>query len=221
MVTLLGNCLAQAGWLPIALSCVTTRGPNKECGTASEKVTGRTQEGLKGVRTWQRIVCLVKLTYESSGGAKKRREESICPTNLPESFWLKSILAERCMHHQEGPWVRMFGQRQPGNQPHYHKSWDCEPRGGAVLLGSLSLLLSTKAPLSKKVFCFVSLCISLDHSFLSVRQELTLGPCKGVHFMHSVVKNVLVKCEFCLGIRFNASRIHLVCFIWGKWFNSI
>ena len=33
-------------------------------------------------------------------------------------------------------------------------------------------------PLSNKVFCFVSTCVSLDSSFPSVRQEPTLGPWK-------------------------------------------
>ena len=35
-----------------------------------------------------------------------RRRQSICPANLPENFALESILAEKCTHHQEGPWVR-------------------------------------------------------------------------------------------------------------------
>ena len=91
---------------------------------------------------WTELNYLQKVTGKSSGGAKRRWEESICPTNLPESFSLKSILTERGMRHQGGPWVRMIGQRQLGNQPHYHKRWDCEPRGRAVLLASLPLLLS-------------------------------------------------------------------------------
>ena len=32
--------------------------------------------------------------------------------HLPESFSLASILAEECVHHQEGLWVRMVGQDQ-------------------------------------------------------------------------------------------------------------
>ena len=45
---------------------------------------------------------------ENLGGAKRgRRHQSIIyPTNLPESFSTKSILAERGTCHQEGPWVR-------------------------------------------------------------------------------------------------------------------
>ena len=37
-------------------------------------------------------------------------------------------------------------------------------------------------PLPNKVICFVSTCVSLDSSFLSVRQEPTLGPWKGSSF---------------------------------------
>ena len=34
--------------------------------------------------------------------------------------------------------MRMIGQRPPGNESHHHKTQDCEPRGRAVLLGSLT-----------------------------------------------------------------------------------
>ena len=43
---------------------------------------------------------------------------------------------------------------------------------------SLTLLLSAQAPLTNKVFCFVSTRVSLDNSFLSVTQQPTLGPWK-------------------------------------------
>ena len=64
------------------LSCLTTWGPDKES------------------------VLPRKTNWENSGGAKRRRADMICPANLPESFVLESILAKRCTHHQEGPWVR-------------------------------------------------------------------------------------------------------------------
>ena len=53
------------------------------------------------------------------------------------------------------------------------KTWGCEPRGRAVLPASLTLLLSAWAPLPNKVSCFVSTCVSLYNSFLSVRQKPT------------------------------------------------
>ena len=43
------------------------------------------------------------------------RLQSKCSINLPESFLLEFILAEQYTQRQEGPWVRMMGQRQPGN----------------------------------------------------------------------------------------------------------
>ena len=61
-----------------------------------------------------------------------------------------------------------------------------EPHGQAVLLGSLTLLFYAQAPLPKKVSWFVSSCVSLDNSFLSVRQEPTLRPWKGSHFLQHV-----------------------------------
>ena len=66
---------------------------------------------------------------------------------------------------------------------HSHKTWDCEPHGRAVLLGSLTLLLSTQAPLPHEVSCFVSTCVSSDNSFPSIGQEPTLGPWQGSPFL--------------------------------------
>ena len=86
--------------------------------------------------------------------------------HIPEAFLPTSTLAELCVHHQEGPWVRMISQRHPGNQFHQRKSLACESRGRAVLLGSLTALASARALLPNKVSCFVS----LDNSFLSVRR---------------------------------------------------
>ena len=36
--------------------------------------------------------------------------------HLPESSLLAAILTEQRVHHQEGPLVRMIGQKQPGNE---------------------------------------------------------------------------------------------------------
>ena len=119
--------------------------------------------------------------WERSKG--ERRPQSICPTNLPESFWLESSLAEQFECHQEGSWVRGVSQRQPRNQPHHHKTWDCKPCGKATLLGFLILQLSAQVPLPNKVSCFVSMCVSSDNSFLSVRQEPTLWRWKGSPFL--------------------------------------
>lgn len=61
------------------------------------------------------IVCPIKLTgriWERPKGGK-RCQPIICPANLPESFLLKSILAEQCTRHQEGPWVRDNQETHP------------------------------------------------------------------------------------------------------------
>ena len=58
-----------------------------------------------------------------------------------------------------------------------------EPRDRAVLLGPLTLLLSTRVPFPNKISCFVSRCVSSDHSFLSARQETSFGPWKGSPFL--------------------------------------
>ena len=73
----------------------------------------------------------------------------------------------------------MIGQRPPGNESHHHKTQDCEPRGRAVLLCSLALLLSTWVPFPIKSLA-LSARVSLDNSFPSVRQEPNFGPWKGV-----------------------------------------
>ena len=75
----------------------------------------------------------------------------------------------------------MIGQRPPGN--YHHKTRDCEPRGRAVLLGSLTLLLSARVPFPNKIACLVITCVSSDNSFPRVRQEPSFGPWKGSSFL--------------------------------------
>ena len=63
-----------------------------------------------------------------------------------------------------------------------------------VLLGSLTMLLSTWVPLPNEVSCFVNTCVSLDNSFLSVRQESGFGPWKGSPFLQ---QNCTLKGFYC------------------------
>ena len=62
--------------------CVTAGGPDKEHGAATENSWG-----------------------EFGRGQKEEGGDDI-PANLPEALALEFILAARCVHHQEGPWVR-------------------------------------------------------------------------------------------------------------------
>ena len=101
------------------------------------------------------LVMNMKLTSphqweEFRKGQKETGDTSPCapaPASQNPSHW---IHPSRCMYHQEGPGVRTMGQRQHRNESHHHKIQDCEPRGRAVLLGSLTLLLATWVPLPNK-----------------------------------------------------------------------
>ena len=48
----------------------------------------------------------------------------------------------------------------------------------------------TQAPFPNKVSCLVSTCVSLDSSFLSVRQEPSFGPGKGLPATEAVIKTI-------------------------------
>ena len=85
--------------------------------------------------------------------------------HLSEPFPLASNLAEQCVHHQEGPCVRVIVQRKPDNESPHHRTWDYEPRSRAVLLGSLTLLLSARVPSPESLslcehVCLLGQCIS-------------------------------------------------------------
>ena len=79
-------------------------------------------------------------------------------------------------------WTR----RAPSGRSLSQNDWlrtTCKPRSRAVLLGSLTLLLSTQVPFPNKISCFVSTCVSWDNSFPSVRQEPSFEPWKGSPFL--------------------------------------
>ena len=71
----------EAKAVTICVSYFTTRDPGKEHGTNKPPATRRIQERSKG----------------------ERRRQSTCPTNLPESSSLESILAEHLHCHQKRP----------------------------------------------------------------------------------------------------------------------
>ena len=73
----------QTQWLSAHICYLTTGGPGKE------RTTSYHQPEEFGKRS-----------------KRVRRHQSIYPTNLPGSSSLESILAERCVSRQEGPWAR-------------------------------------------------------------------------------------------------------------------
>ena len=117
---------------------------------------------------------------EEFGKGQKEREDA-SPYVLPTSQnpfagihlgWAMCAPPGRTLSQDDCP-------ETTGNSSHHHRTGDQEPCGPAVLLGSLTLLLSARAPLPNKVSCFASTCVSSDNSFLSVRQEPALGTRKG------------------------------------------
>ena len=60
---------------------------------------------------------------------------------------------------------KMTRQKQPGRLTHYHKTWDCESNGRTNLLVTHTPLFLTWAYFFNKVFCFVSMSVSLNNSF--------------------------------------------------------
>ena len=118
------NCLSWSRkTVATCLSYPTTGGPSKESTTNKLPPTGK-----------------------NSGKVKRREEMPVSMSDRPPRTLTGTTLAERCMSHQEGPWVRTTGHRQLGNYSHLHKAQDCKLHGRAAVLGSLTLLRSTRVP---------------------------------------------------------------------------
>ena len=97
------------------------------------------------------------------------------------------------------PWDKMVMKCPPQNHGQVYEQKGALPTenwhlpsdtGRAVLLGSLTLLLSTRVPLPSEISCFVNTWVSSDNSFPSVRQEPGFGPWKGSPFLQQICKLV-------------------------------
>ena len=150
------------------MSDLTTGDSYKEHGNDQLPPTGRIQEGPK---------------------ERRRHQPIISPVNVPEILVLESILAKRCRHHQEGPesdqtWARArwLARDNPESSPHYLKTRGCEPRGRAVLLGSLTLLLSAQTPLPNKGSHFVESVSPWTIYFWMLDKSPLPGPGRGHPF---------------------------------------
>ena len=122
--------------------------------------------------------------WKNSGKVKRRCHASCYLPDL--SRWHPSQLSDACLTRRtlnQTDWPKATWKLS-----HHHETLDCEPCGRAVLLCSLPLLLSTRAPLPYKVSCFVSTRVYSDNSFLSVRQMLPLGPWKGSSFLQCTLE---------------------------------
>ena len=117
---------------------------------------------------------------EELGKGQKEIPHVLSPSqNLP--WWNPSWLSNVCTSRKDpkSEWLARDDQEinpipiKPKTEIGSHEA----------VLGSLTLLLITGAALPNKVSCSVNICVSSDNSLLSVRQEPTLGPCKGSPFL--------------------------------------
>ena len=139
------------------MNYLTTGDSNKRHGVATSKLTGGIQVGSKGRKRYQPIV--TANFSESLALECGLRHVSTATKDLSQTkYW-----------HKQDDWL--------GH--HELKTYDCKPHGRAGLLGSLTLLLSTWAPLSNKVSCFVSTCVFSDNSFLRVDKSRFSGSERG------------------------------------------
>ena len=142
---------------------------------------------------------------------EKSKEDATCPTTSQNlSCWHPSWLSHVCATRKD-PESDWLARENPETSPitikiktmsHTTEQSSWFPYPPALYPGALP----------KKVLCFVSTCVSLDNSFLSVRQETIFGPWKGSPFLQynpwlfwlrSVAENharargpALVQCSF-------------------------
>ena len=144
----------------MCMSYFTVGCPGKEHRTNKPPLKGRVQERSKG--------------------------DTICPTTFQNpSYQHSSWLSNACTTSKDSK-SEWLAKDNPQTNPITIKTQGYEPCGRAVLLGSLTLLLSTWVPLPNKVSCFVSTCVSSDNLLLSVRQEPTFGLWKGSLFLQHI-----------------------------------
>ena len=110
----------------------------------------------------------------------QEEEQGVLPTFQKPSHlnpsWLRDVCTSR--KDSESPetgQARLLARDNPETHPITIKP---EPRDRGVLL-----LLSTQAPLPSKASCVISICVSSDNSFPSVRRQSTPGPWKGSTFL--------------------------------------
>lgn len=123
---------------------------------------------------------LTRSKWEGPIGGRRK------PASQDPWCWNPSWLRGVC--YQEGPWARpnmglarWLARDNPDTNPITRKPETASHL--AELLDSLTLLFSTQLPLPNKVFCFVSMCVSLDNSLPHVRQERVLRPWMGSYFL--------------------------------------
>ena len=139
----------------ICMICFTTGGSGKKHGTNKPSPTGRVWERSKG--------------------------DTTCPTTSHNpSLWHPSWLNKACTTRKdsESEWL---AKDNPETNPITIK-----PETGSHAAEQFSWVPLPadlhRVPFPNKISCFVSMCVSSDNSFPSVRQEPSFGPWKGSPF---------------------------------------
>ena len=141
----------------ICINCFMTGGPGNENGTNKPPPT--------------------RIVLERSKG------DTTCPTTSQNpSHWQPSWLNKACTTTRKNSESKWLAKDDLETNPIIIKP-ETEPYGRAVLLASLTQLLSTWVSFPNKIPCFVSTCVSSDNSFPSVGPEPSFGPWKGSAFL--------------------------------------
>ena len=114
---------------------------------------------------------------------KRSKGDTTCLTiSQNPSLWHPSWLSNACATRKDSE-LELLAKDHLETNPITIKPETVSHASRGVLLGSLTLLLSTRVPFPNKISCFVSICVSWDNSFPSVRQEPSFGPWKGPPFL--------------------------------------
>ena len=89
---------------------------------------------------------------------ERSKWDTCLTTSQNPSLWHPSWMNKACTTRKD-PESEGLAKDNPETNPITIKPRDCEPCDRAVLLGSLTLLLSTQAPFPNKTSCFVSTCL--------------------------------------------------------------
>ena len=126
-------------------------------------------------------------TEEFGKGQEERGDASPCvlPTSQNSPCWNPSWLSN-AHTPREDPLSEWLARDNREANPITIKPETVSHVAEQVLLGSLTLLPSTRVPIPNKAFWFVSTCVSLDSSFQRVRQEPIVRLWKGVPFLWQI-----------------------------------
>ena len=173
------NCPTWAGTIvTICMNYLMTRGSDKEHGTNKLQPTGAFGKGWK-------------------------ETPHALPTSQDPPCWNPPWPSNTGGHQQEGPFIRVIGQRQPGNSSH-HRSPAASHEAEQFWVPSPPCSLP-RPPFLHKTSSSVSSCVPSHNSFSGITQEPTLGPCQGLSLLATLSSWL---------------QYRRLTFLYGKWVDS-